>query len=259
MSTPIDSSGCQRVEIVSLIARGGNSAVHFGRNLDTFEPLAIKEIVLDQNGRAVFSIERRLLGLLPPHKNVPPLLGHMKTQRKGYLILPFLPFPNIQSFLSDRGALPEEDALYILAQMVEAVSFITRNGVAHRDIKAENIIINPDTLLIKLIDFGLGMKVDDEYTSSTQFIGTPIYMSPETLKRGSAFWVCVADLWSVGVVFLELLQGDHPFKGAKSEKHLLEMHRNLDISSYSRRSRALLRLLLNEAPEERVEALDLVR
>eukprot|EP01128_Nolandella_sp_AFSM9_P004682 TRINITY_DN213_c0_g1_i5.p1 TRINITY_DN213_c0_g1~~TRINITY_DN213_c0_g1_i5.p1 ORF type:complete len:310 (+),score=56.84 TRINITY_DN213_c0_g1_i5:192-1121(+) len=255
----MSSCSLNRVEVTSLIARGSSGAVHLGRNLDTFEPLAIKEVTLTANGRAVFRSERSLLRKLPPHRNVPQLLGHMKTKKVGYLVLPYLPFPTLQTYIETKGPIPEADAIYILAQMIETLTMMKDNGVCHRDIKGDNIIINPDTLLIKIIDFGLGLSVKDEYTPCDMFIGTPIYMSPEILMRDGPFWVVVSDVWSVGVVFLEMLLGRHPFQGAESEEHLMDLHDELDYSQFSSRARGLLDLLLSDLPGERINALDLVR
>eukprot|EP01128_Nolandella_sp_AFSM9_P001834 TRINITY_DN12240_c0_g1_i1.p1 TRINITY_DN12240_c0_g1~~TRINITY_DN12240_c0_g1_i1.p1 ORF type:complete len:247 (-),score=71.59 TRINITY_DN12240_c0_g1_i1:143-883(-) len=182
----------------------------------------------------------------------------MKTKEKGFLILPYLPFPTLQTFLEEKGPLSEADAIYVLAQMIDTINLLKNHGVAHRDVKADNIIINPDTLVIKFIDFGLGKAIVDEFTPSDQFIGTPIYMSPEILKRESAFWVVVADLWSVGVVFLEMLMGVHPFFGASSERHLLRMHSKFSYSQFSSKVQGLLDVLLADSPCERIDAFDFV-
>lgn len=118
------------------------------------------------------------------------------------------------------------------------------NGVAHRDVKSENIIINPDTLLIKFIDFGLGMRVEDEFTKDSEFIGTPIYMAPEVLHRKRRFSVSIADLWSCGIVFLEMLLGHHPFKDAETEGELIEMQEALDFTLFSPAVQDILNVLL---------------
>eukprot|EP01128_Nolandella_sp_AFSM9_P004680 TRINITY_DN213_c0_g1_i1.p1 TRINITY_DN213_c0_g1~~TRINITY_DN213_c0_g1_i1.p1 ORF type:complete len:293 (+),score=37.83 TRINITY_DN213_c0_g1_i1:676-1554(+) len=257
MSTRLRS--LNRVEVTGVIARGSSGAVHFGRDLDTFEPLAIKEINLTTSGKAVFRMERTLLTKMPPHRNIPQLLGHHRTKKTGYLVLPFLPFPTLQTYINTTGPIPEADAIYILAQMIETLTMMKDNGVCHRDIKGDNIIINPDTLLIKFIDFGLGLAVEDEYTHCDMFIGTPIYMSPEILKRDGPFWVVVSDIWSIGVVFLEMLRGNHPFVTAKSEEHLMDLHDERDFSQFSTRVKGLLDLLLSPSPNERINALDLVQ
>eukprot|EP01128_Nolandella_sp_AFSM9_P007559 TRINITY_DN417_c0_g1_i2.p1 TRINITY_DN417_c0_g1~~TRINITY_DN417_c0_g1_i2.p1 ORF type:complete len:352 (-),score=71.49 TRINITY_DN417_c0_g1_i2:144-1109(-) len=247
-----------RVELTSLIAEGGHSAVYFGRNLDTFEPLAVKEVVMDANGRSVFRVELDLLKALPPHRNIPKLLGYRKTREKSYLILPYLPFPNLKTFLSQRGPLSEEDAIFVLAQMIDTVNFMMNHGVSHRDIKPDNIMVNPDNLQIKFIDFGLGKRISSVWDRTTEFIGTPLYMSPELLSRGSPFNITVSDLWSVGVVFLELLLGSNPFLMAESEQHLLRMQRELDYSQFSEKSSDLLHALLDHSTTKRMYALDLV-
>lgn len=161
--------------------------------MDTFEPLAVKEIELNKNGKLVYKVELSLLRALPVHRNIPRLLGHMHTSEKGYLILPYLPFPDVKTYIEEKGPMEEDDALFVLAQMVcfrckltlqlmtkiDTVNFMKTEGVAHRDVKSENIIINPDNLLIKFIDFGLGMTVNDEFTSDSEFIGTSISVTPQ--------------------------------------------------------------------------------
>eukprot|EP01128_Nolandella_sp_AFSM9_P006718 TRINITY_DN351_c0_g1_i2.p1 TRINITY_DN351_c0_g1~~TRINITY_DN351_c0_g1_i2.p1 ORF type:complete len:277 (-),score=65.67 TRINITY_DN351_c0_g1_i2:405-1184(-) len=245
--------------MTGLIAKGGHSAVYHARDLDTFEPLAIKAVTMDANGKSVYRVELSILRALPPHRNIPALKGHLKSKEESYLILPFLPFPNLQGFITERGPLEEVDALFILAQMIDTLNFMRQHGVAHRDIKAENIIINPDNLQIKFIDFGLGKKLRNEWSKSDQFIGTPIYMAPEVIRREKPFWVTVADLFSVGVVFLELLLGAQPFASALSEPQLLDMQAGFDYSTLPKKSASILKVLLAQNPKDRLEGFDFVQ
>lgn len=83
-------------------------------------------------------------------------------------------------------------------------------------------------------------------------------MAPEVLKRDGPFCVVVADLWSVGVVFLEVLLGHHPFGTAHSESHLLRMQRDLDISQFSPRVQEIILVILNHDPAKRTRAFRLI-
>lgn len=87
-------------------------------------------------------------------------------------------------------------------------------GVAHRDIKAENVLVDPATMRVVLIDFGLA-TVDaklSEATVDSRFRGTPIYMAPDVLKRKSPYRVVSSDIYSLGVLFWTMLLGQQPFK-----------------------------------------------
>lgn len=88
-----------------------------GRDLDTFEPLAVKIIDLNDSGREVFKTELALLHLLPEHRCVPKLFGHYATTSKGCLVLEYLPFPTLKEYLS-AGPMTEENAVTVLRQLV---------------------------------------------------------------------------------------------------------------------------------------------
>jgi len=90
-----------------------------------------------------------------------------------------------------------------------------RAGVAHRDIKIDNILVDPASLLIKLIDYGLATIDEelDENTLDNAFVGTPIYMAPEILGKRGCYNVIASELYSAGIVFWTLLRGgEHPFR-----------------------------------------------
>lgn len=107
-----------------------------------------------------------------------------------------------------------------------------KNGVAHRDVKPDNMLIDPATLTVKIIDFGLGSFIRDEQQLDTYFVGTPIYMSPQQLAKGT-YKVVASDLWSVGVTLLELLTGKNPLRGSKThEVPPISFHSFNDIFSF---------------------------
>lgn len=127
-------------------------------------------------------------------------------------------------------------------------------GVAHRDIKTDNILINPATLQIKVIDFGLATIDDhlDENSQDSRYLGTPYYMAPDILKDFGSHLIVASELWSVGVVFWELLLGYQPFRGAKNKKRLLELTRlEKDFSQFTYQCQSMLSSLLDTREERR--------
>eukprot|EP00826_Nyctotherus_ovalis_P010696 TRINITY_DN12808_c0_g1_i7.p1 TRINITY_DN12808_c0_g1~~TRINITY_DN12808_c0_g1_i7.p1 ORF type:complete len:206 (-),score=37.04 TRINITY_DN12808_c0_g1_i7:743-1360(-) len=120
--------------------------------------------------------------------------------------------------IAHRGFMCEEDASYIIKQLLSAIAYCHSRGVVHRDIKPENILIDSVTaerkINIKLIDFGAALFIPPD-TKISELLGTPHYIAPEVL-RGKYNEKC--DIWSIGVILFILLNGDPPFNGFTEEE-----------------------------------------
>jgi serine/threonine-protein kinase len=113
----------------------------------------------------------------------------------------------------EEGPLPQERAIRIAVEVLEALEYIHVNGVAHRDLKPENIMVDAEDN-IKLIDFGIASDSAARrltYANFTATLGTPNYISPEQVrgKRGDGR----SDIFSMGVILYEMLSGKLPFSG----------------------------------------------
>lgn len=100
------------------------SVVRLARDLDTLEPVAVKVMNLKKHGLAVFEHEVAMLRVANhenSHRNVPRLLGHVESGDKGFLVLEYLPFPTLSSFIADIGALGFDSSVYILYQIVREI------------------------------------------------------------------------------------------------------------------------------------------
>jgi serine/threonine-protein kinase len=142
-----------------------------------------------------------------------------------YFIMEFLSGEPLKQRLRREGRIPLQEALVIGKQLLDALKTVHAEGVIHRDIKPDNIFLarkpkQPETI-VKLLDFGVAKMLDPrtrpeglQSTKSGMIIGTPQYMSPEQVQGYTSQIDARADLYSVGVVFFEMLCGQLPFPGS---------------------------------------------
>ena len=154
----------------------------------------------------------------------------------------------------DKG-IAERSAVQYLRQIAGALSAVHEKGVLHRDLKPGNIMLRKDGS-IALIDFGIAKKakLDSEITDKGEIFGTPYYMSPE---QGHGNGVDErSDIYSLGVIFYEMLTGQKPFK-ADTAMGIIYLHGNAPIPLLPTRLaqyQALLNMMLAKAPEDRLQS-----
>ncbi len=154
-----------------------------------------------------------------------------------------------------KEGIPERDAISYLRQIASALSAVHAQGVLHRDLKPANIMLRKDGS-IALIDFGLAKraKLENEITDKGEIFGTPYYMSPE---QGHGNSVDVrSDIYSLGVIFYEMLTGDKPYK-ADTAMGIIYKHAQAPIPllpARLARYQMLMNLLLAKAQADRLQS-----
>jgi len=139
----------------------------------------------------------------------------------GYIIMDYVPFPTLTEFIEKCSGIEEKEALHIFRIVVDTVEQLHSCRIAHKDIKPDNIFVDPQTRRVKIIDFGLSVFVlENELVND--FCGSPLYMPPEILNK-EAYDPIAADLWSLGVVLLEMMLGTNPWSNAESVEHLRDI------------------------------------
>jgi len=132
-------------------------------------------------------------------------------------------------------------------------SWMVTQNLVHRDYKADNIIINPDTLIVKVIDFGLATEIQSEAEFVETHLGTPLYMAPEVLHKWPLFQVSRADVWSIGICFVEMLLGAHPFVLIRDFNELKTQQKSgVEVSKFTPLVAVIIKSLLEYDSNSRV-------
>jgi serine/threonine-protein kinase len=143
-------------------------------------------------------------------------VGELETGQP-YMVMEFLEGVDLGKLIDERGRLPVPWATELMLQTAEALAEAHSWGIVHRDIKPANLFVTwrPDgTSLIKVLDFGISksaMGTDMQLTQTQSLLGTPAYMSPEQM-RSARLVDARTDMWSLGTVMYELLEGRKPFE-----------------------------------------------
>jgi tRNA A-37 threonylcarbamoyl transferase component Bud32 len=202
-------------EIVELLGRGGMGAVYKARQPKLDRLVAIKilpaEMASDPSFAERFNREARALARLN-HPHIVAVHDFGQAGNLFFVVMEYVDGVNLREAIAQRRLSPTE-ALAIVGQICDALQFAHEEHVVHRDIKPENILLDKRGR-VKIADFGLAKLVSAEpgnatLTQTRQVMGTMQYMAPEQLG-GSRRVDHRADLYSLGVVFYELLTGELP-------------------------------------------------
>ncbi|XP_031619529.1 serine/threonine-protein kinase SIK3 homolog isoform X2 [Contarinia nasturtii] len=200
-------------ELEKTIGKGNFAVVKLASNIVTKSKVAIKIIdktCLDDDNLAKTYREISILKLLR-HPHITRLYEVMESKNMIYLVTEYAPRGEIFDHLVANGRMKEEEAARVFAQTVSAVEYCHNKGVVHRDLKAENVLLDND-MNIKLADFGFSNTfVQNTYLKT--WCGSPPYAAPEVFL-GLEYDGPRADIWSLGVVLYVLVCGALPFDGA---------------------------------------------
>jgi tRNA A-37 threonylcarbamoyl transferase component Bud32 len=204
-----------QLEILELIGQGGMGAVYKARQTSLDRLVAIK-VLPPEAGRDPafaerFHREARALARLS-HPNIVAVHDVGKAGEFYYFIMECVDGANLRQVLRD-GQLTPEHALRIVPQICDALQYAHEEGIVHRDIKPENILLDRKGR-VKIADFGLAKLLGRDMgnftlTGSRQVMGTLYYMAPEQVERPTEV-DHRADIYSLGVVFYEMLTGQLP-------------------------------------------------
>ncbi len=163
------------------------------------------------------------------HPNIVEVYDVGENNRKNYIVMEYVPGKTLKQLIKRRGAINTTEAINIMKQLVSATAHAHHNDIIHRDIKSQNVLIKDDGT-VKLSDFGIASTGDSnqQLTQTDTVMGSVHYLAPE-LARGKPATV-QSDIYSLGIVFFEMLTGDVPFHADTAVQIALK-HMHDDIPS----------------------------
>ncbi|XP_030211939.1 MAP/microtubule affinity-regulating kinase 3a isoform X8 [Gadus morhua] len=198
--------------LLKTIGKGNFAKVKLARHILTGREVAIKIIdktQLNPNSLQKLFREVRIMKILN-HPNIVKLFEVIETDRTLYLIMEYASGGEVFDYLVAHGRMKEKEARAKFRQIVSAVQYCHQKHIVHRDLKAENLLLDAD-MNIKIADFGFS----NEFTTGNKldtFCGSPPYAAPE-LFQGKKYDGPEVDVWSLGVILYTLVSGSLPFDG----------------------------------------------
>jgi serine/threonine protein kinase len=222
-----------QLEILELVGQGGMGAVYKARQTKLDRLVALKvlppQVARDPTFAERFTREARSLARLN-HPNIVTVFDFGETHGLYYFTMEFVDGKNVRELLHG-GALTPAQALGIIPQVCDALQYAHDEGVVHRDIKPENILVDRKGR-VKIADFGLAKLIGLTPTYLTltgthEVMGTLHYMAPEQMTRSHTV-DHRADIYSLGVVFYEMLTGELPLGRFAPPSHKSPVDGRLD-------------------------------
>jgi eukaryotic-like serine/threonine-protein kinase len=215
MTTPEAGDTLDHYRLDEAVARGGMATLFKATDLTNGRQVAIKVPHAEMEADPVL-VERfrreQEIGQELDHPGVVKTFDGEERSRL-YMVIEWVDGRLLRTILNQEPKLSIERATNLSLQICDALDTMHKHGVVHRDLKPENIMVD-DQDRIKLIDFGIAMKEDARritFVEMSPTLGTPDYISPEQVKgqRGDQR----SDIYSLGVMFYEMLTGEPPYSG----------------------------------------------
>ena len=214
-----------KYEVIREVGRGSTGTVYLSHDPNYGRDVAIKayRIAGDDDparakvARKMFLSEAHMVGMLQ-HPNIMPIYDAGEENGHYYVVTEFIHGARtLAAYTRPDNLLPVEDVLTLMFKCAKALHYAHSRGVIHRDIKPSNLMLTTDSDL-RLIDFGIALHNDADFSRIEGIAGSPSYMSPEQVQ--SLELTNHSDLYSLGAVMYELLTGHRPFRAGALAKLL---------------------------------------
>src|SRR5467141_2626213 len=213
----------ERYEILALLGQGGMGAVYKARDTELGRLVALKLIRADlaSNPEILLRFKQELiLAREVTHRNVIRIFDLGQAKGFKFITMEFVEGRDLRVVLRERGKLPPDETVRIIAQVCRALESAHAAGVVHRDLKPQNIMLDAKDR-VYVMDFGIAHSLETPgMTQTGVLMGTPEYMSPEQAKGIKVD--ARSDLFALGIIFYEMLTGISPYKADTALATLLK-------------------------------------
>jgi serine/threonine protein kinase len=253
-------------ELVEKIAEGGMGTVYRGRHRVTGERVAVKVVpkhmltnpVVLKRFEQEYNVARQI-----DHPNIVKALDFGREGDTHYLVMEFVEGESLGQKIERDGRMSEEEAIRIITQVAHGLQKAHKQGLIHRDVKPDNILITSDGQA-KLTDLGLvkELEADLNLTRTGRGLGTPHFMSPEQFRNAKkADARC--DVYSLGATLYMMMTGELPFKSTNGplDAWMRKLNNELDaprkrVASISERHDWAIRRAMSPDPAQRPATCD---
>lgn len=242
------------------IGEGSTGVVCLARDNKTRRQVAVKKMDLKKQQRRELLFNEVVIMRDYPHPNIVEMYGSYLVGDELWVVMEFLEGGSLTDIIT-HTSLSEEQVSCICRSVLKALAFLHPQGVIHRDIKSDSILLTPSGQ-VKLSDFGFCAQVTEEMQRRKSLVGTPYWMAPEVISRKP--YGPEADIWSLGIMVLEMINGEPPYF---SEPPLQAMRKLRDLDppitradheEMSPRLLSFLQRTLVRDPAQRASAFELL-
>ena len=246
----------KKIVMIRTLGKGSFGKVKEAIHTMTNERLAIKILEKEKikQGGDEIRVQREIAIIKKTnHPNVIQVYDIIETSRFFFFLMELAPNGDLSAYIQTNGKIPEIEAKRLFNQLISAVFHLHAQGISHRDIKPQNILLDCNNNL-KLTDFGLGNFFNGKAYLETP-CGSPCFAAPEVIS-GESYKPEPADLWGLGVTLFNMLCGYLPF----DEPSKKELYRKISAGIYeipnfiSAPVARLIRRLLTCDPSRRITA-----
>ncbi|MGP1451800.1 MAG: serine/threonine-protein kinase [Metamycoplasmataceae bacterium] len=231
-----DSKVFEKYKVISKIGVGGFSEVYKveEKNDPNHKHYALKYLKSDGDKNKNEIAIKRFIQEIDIYKNINSRSvieyhDSFVSDTEQYLVTEFVPGTSIADHLKKEGRIIPKKAVMLAIQIAEGFQELHNNGITHRDLKSNNILIN-ETYNIKIIDLGIALRKESQrYTRVNSVIGTPYYLAPELVDTKNKYRIShKVDIYALGILLYEMLVGEYPFNGSDA-KATIKMHLHSQI------------------------------
>ena len=241
------------------IGEGSTGIVFTADDLNLRQRVAVKQMNLRMQQRRELLFNEVVIMRDYHHPNIISMVDAFLVQDHLWVEMEYLEGGSLTDIVTSLH-LTEEQMATVCKQVLEALAYLHRQGVIHRDVKSDSILLSADGR-VKLSDFGFCAQVSHEVPKRKSLVGTPYWMSPEIISRIP--YGTEVDIWSLGIMLVEMLEGEPPYF---DEPPLTAMRiirdipgPNLQLKGTSPSFQAFLQLLLTRDSFKRPGALELLQ